>query len=105
MKTVGFPNRVSFETGPYFAILLSSHSSAVLVRMARRRPRLSPIKGIPSDPGGSFLEDFLLLTRKRKMVMSRKKMTIMTFVGFRVRKMVWSGEFERTSQNLYVSNR
>lgn len=76
MKTVGFPKRLSFETEPYFLILCSSHFSAVLARMALRRPRLWPIMGSPSEPGGSLYDDFFLLVRRRKMGM-RKRKTVM----------------------------
>lgn len=57
MKTVGFPKRLSLETGPYFLSLSSDHASAILARIALRRPRLWPTKGSPSDPGGSSSDD------------------------------------------------
>ncbi|POO00377.1 hypothetical protein TorRG33x02_037900 [Trema orientale] len=66
-KTVGLPKRVSFEIGPYLLILSSSHFSAVLALIALRKLRLWPIIGIPSEPGGSFFVDLLLLIKRRNM--------------------------------------
>lgn len=73
MKTVGLPKRLSFETGPYFSILCCSHFSAVLARMARRRPRLWPIMGSPNEPGGTLFGDLFLLAKRSKMGMRRRK--------------------------------
>jgi hypothetical protein len=66
-STVGVPNSDSFDTGPYRLTRDLIHRSAVLLRMARRRPRLWPITGRPREPGGrrarrGFLD---LLTRWR----------------------------------------
>lgn len=70
---MGFPKRLSFEIGPYFLALSSSHFSAVLAFIALRRPRLWPIMGNPNDPGGILCDDlFPLLLRRRKM--GRRKM-------------------------------
>ena len=71
IKTVGLPKRLSFDIGPYFVILCWSHFSAVLARLAPRRLRLWPIKGIPSEPGGSLFDDLLPFVRRKKMGMSR----------------------------------
>lgn len=71
IKTFGLPKRLSFDIGPYFVILCWSHFSAVLARLAPRRLRLWPIKGIPSEPGGSLFDDLLPFVRRKKMGMSR----------------------------------
>ena len=74
MKTVGLPNRLSFDIGPYFIILSSSHFSAVLARIARRRPRLWPMIGIPSEPGATLFDDsVLLISRSRTGIRKRKR--------------------------------
>lgn len=73
MNTVGFPKRDNFDMGPYFIILCCNHCSAVLALIARRRLRLWPIMGIPSEPGGSLFDD-LLLVRRRKIGRTKKKM-------------------------------
>ncbi|GJN32485.1 hypothetical protein PR202_gb20999 [Eleusine coracana subsp. coracana] len=39
-STVGVPNNESFDTGPYRSTRSWIHRSAVLLRMARRKPRL-----------------------------------------------------------------
>lgn len=61
MHTVGLPKKVSFEIGPYFLTLSWTHFSPVFVLMAQSMPKLWPIVRIPSDPGGNFLDDPLLL--------------------------------------------
>lgn len=58
-STVVLPKRRSLETGPYLFTRCCTHISPVLVRMARSSCRLWPMKGMPREPGGSFL---LLLT-------------------------------------------
>lgn len=55
-------------------ILCSSHFSAVLARLALRRPRLWPIKGIPSEPGGNLFDDLLPFVRRKKMGMRNREM-------------------------------
>lgn len=80
MNTVCLPKRISFDIGPYFLILASSHFSAVLARMARRRPMLWPIKGIPSDPGGNLFDDLLPHDRRRKMGVRKRKIARKIFM-------------------------
>lgn len=62
--------------GPYFWTLFWSHCSAVLARMARRRLKLWPIMGIPSDPGGVRLDDddlgVLVLVMRMSGMMRRR---------------------------------
>jgi hypothetical protein len=41
--------------------------------MARRKPRLWPKRGIPSDPGGTLFDDLLPLVRRRKMGTRKRK--------------------------------
>lgn len=74
MNTVGLPKRLNFDMGPYFLILCSSHFSAVFDLMAPRRPRLWPIMGMPSEPGGSLFDDLLLVRRRKAGRRKRKKM-------------------------------
>jgi len=90
MKTVGLPKRVSIDIEPYFCILSRSHFSAVLVLIALRSCRLWPIMGIPSEPGGSFLDDFLPLIR-RKMGKRTIKMVKSGFIWA-----VWGYVFGRS---------
>ncbi|KAI6687489.1 hypothetical protein NL676_024317 [Syzygium grande] len=82
MNTVGLPKRVSFEIGPYFPTLSWSHFSPVFVLMARSRSMLWPTMGIPNDPGGSFLDDpLLLLQLNRKRTGRRKRRRVIkTFI-------------------------
>lgn len=78
MKTVGLPKRLTFDMGPYFIILSSSHFSAVLALIARRRIRLWPIIGSPSEPGGNLFDDLLL--RRKKMEIEKTKMVNEIFI-------------------------
>jgi len=65
-NTVDAPNSDSLDTGPYRPTQSRSHRSPVLLRIARSRPRLCPITGRPSDPGGSFAGNgFLVLVVKQ----------------------------------------
>ncbi|GMP65379.1 hypothetical protein CsSME_00026199 [Camellia sinensis var. sinensis] len=73
MKTVGLPNRLSFEIGPYFLTLSSSHCLAVLAFITWRRVRLWPMMGSPRDPGGSFCDDLVFFTRRKKMGMRNSR--------------------------------
>jgi hypothetical protein len=50
--------------------------------MARRRPRLWPKRGIPSDPGGTLFDDLLPLARRRKMGMRKRKIAKKIFIIF-----------------------
>jgi hypothetical protein len=45
----------------------------VLACIARRKARLWPKKGIPSEPGGTLFDDLLPLVRSRKMGMRKRK--------------------------------
>lgn len=90
-KTVGLPKRLSFDIGSYFVILCSSHFSAVLARMALRRPRLWPIKGIPSEPGGNLFDDLLPFVRRKKMGMRNREMARKIFMIYVWHLVFWSG--------------
>ena len=91
IKTVGLPKRLSFDIGPYFLILCSGHFSAVLARMALRRPRLWPIKGIPSKPGGSLFDDLLPFLRRKKMGMRNREIARKIFMIYVWLLVFWSG--------------